>query len=1278
MSFSSDLSTFNGSAASVARNFSGGVFDSMNQRLKATGTALSNFSGFCAGIKSDVASILKDVKKILPKGIAGLDEEMRNFDREIGWDSRSGTFYGAPSSTTVTSMPSATPSYTPPYASPSYTPPSSGSLPTKPSHRSSSLGTTTRTATAPITRTASVSVAASAHPASAKPMTPSASITTTAPVAMTASITTTSPTRGSGASALWKNYQESFEIFRTKMFPALRYCGIAYAKVKEVAAALDVALRQVSELNALLGRKFDVDEFNRKASEVQRLISVHQKCGNDTSRCVNSEEKFLSGLEGSFRRNIAMARNRLEDMETKLGRRPGWMKSRLALIDEIDKRYQSVANQVNANLRRNNANISRLNNAASELTRKTSSLGKAKDGEDARRSSIQSSQNEANKALQKARSAHMAIVPKSRLSFTFGMSGSRYVVSPSKGDALNEEQRMLGAYLGQLESAAARLTALQKPTERLTASDINSTDAFPAFIVADACTFAIGGRTYYVPIPTAFPLTKPRRFADASEIAPFLLRLLCALPAGSVQITIIEQAAGGANGSVFNGLKSSMGTFRLVPRIDELHSVLKEHGDYIADLASSGKFGATDRTWAEYNSHHPKNPLPCKILVVYSFRGWDWQDVNELGNLIVNGATSGVNVLFSEDGIAELDDRLRAQAESWAVARNPVDASKWAKEGASLVLQHIPMRMPPNTTVGQICNAYIDCLEKRAARAAHVFNDLFDGVPQWSGSSIDGIEAVIGWDESGSPVHIRIGGDNQHGLIGGKTGGGKSNLIHVIICSLCHRYSPEELQICLLDMKDGVEAFRYLDDTRSRAWLPHARAILASDSPHFASTFLDEISRERENRNDQFKRDGAVNISGWRRATGKKMPRILVIADEFTRIFADADSSKESARKLADLLNLGRSCGIHVLLATQNTDSLVTSNASVILSQTTLRLALPEAKGVLSHGNTDAETLVRPQAILNEFSGAEGKNIVFKHPFFDNETRKPTDVELYRSAVVAGLSRVGRSGLPVCRIVDGVSLQPVPPPANFRTLLGPEPPGARPRFNLLLGRTDDFSARPFLVPISGDAHNDHLLIVAAKDPENRKGVWGGLRVSVLTSLSLLPSHQVLFYNPLMDHPFRSVPGLDVLGADADENTLKAKLDALKTSKAKHRIFVVENFDRATFLMPEDADPFGGSVDDSSTAGIFRSAFDRKNHAFSVVLFARDSAMTEEMLGDKGWRCMSHRIAFGQETPTALRSIIKGTEMLDNPGQSIFYSAPTTGGGFRTFLPFIAPSKGGST
>lgn len=1278
MSFPDALNTFNASTPRIRGSFSGGMYDSMNRMLSDTGSMLTAFSNSCAGVMRAAAACDAAVKKIFPRGGVEIDEEMRNLEREIGWDKRTGTFVDALSFPSVAHASTSSSSGRGLFAKTPSHPSVTGAA-----HRTlSSMRTSSPHAAAAPSRVPVVSVSRPT-PVSppARPVASSAPVTTrtsAASHAMNIPLATPSHASGLGASLMARNYREAFETFKTKLFPALRSCGMFLIKGKEASDSLDVAWRKVAELNALVGRKFDVTGFNRQASEVQRLISEHRACCSAAERRIDLQKNFLSNLDHNIRRNIVTVRSRLNDDESRLGRRFGWMKRCLVLLSDVERRYQGVVNQVEDGVSRNQANVTRLNAIAAELSSKTASLGKAKDGEDLRRASIQSCTNEVTVALRKSQTAHMAIVPKSKLSFTLRTSGSRYVLSPSKSDALNEGQKTLNACLGLLEASAAKMMALQKPTERLSPADINSTDVFPAFIVADSCVFAHGGRTCCVPIPTTFPLSKPRRFSDASEIAPFLLRMLCALPAGSVQITILDHASGGANGSVFNGLRSGAGTFRLVSRIDELHSVLKEHSDYIADLTSSGKFGATDRTWSEYNAHHPKNPLPCKMLVVYSFRGWDWQDVDEFSNLIANGAPAGINVLFAEDGIAELDDRPRAQVDSWTVARNPVDASKWAKEGAALSLRHVPMRMPSNTVVGQICVAYVDWLDKRSARASHVFADLFDGIPQWTESSIDGFETVVGWDDAGKPISVRIGGDNQHGLIGGKTGGGKSNLIHVIVCSLCHRYSPEELQICLLDMKDGVEAFRYLDDTHSRAWLPHARSILASDSPHFASTFLDEISHEREKRNDQFRRDGAVNISGWRRATGKKMPRLLVIADEFTRMFADADSSKESARKLADILNLGRSCGIHVLLATQNTDSLVTSNASVILSQTTLRIALPEAKGVLAHGNSGAETLVKPQAILNEFSGAEGKNIVFKHPFFNNETRKPTDVELYRRGIIAGLSRIRGMGLPVCRVVDGVSLQPVPPLAIFRTALGPVPPGARPRFNILLGRTDDFSSQPFLVPISGDAHNDHLLIVAAKDPENRKGVWDGLRTSVLTSLTLLPSHQILFYDPDSDNPlygtsFRKGCGVDVLGAGADENDLKAKLDALQTSKAKYRVLVVENFDRATFLGRDEDDPFA-AVDETSALGIFNSAFDRKKHAFTVILFARNPEVAEEMLGDKKWKCLSQRIAFGYESPTVLRSIIRGTELLDNPGESVFFSSPTTGGGFRTILPFV---KGGA-
>jgi hypothetical protein len=958
---------------------------------------------------------------------------------------------------------------------------------------------------------------------------------------------------------------------------------------------------------------------------------------------------------------------------SKLKWKPGWIKKRENNLLACESAFNSYIADANIAMGPFASYKRRLNAIMKAVSQKNNLLATEKNKEESRQNKIRIKLSNCTNALGEAKNAHLGLVPASKLNFKLVQSGNQYVGSPSKADVIKEINSLFNLCLKEMNAAAIQLTSLQKATEKLTEADINTTSTYPTFCIVDSCMFSLGGSTFVFPIPTSFPFTKARRFADASELTPFLLRLLCAMPVGSVQITIADQAAMGRNGSVFNGLQSSFGVFKLVAYMDDLHSALKEHSAYIADLASSGKFGATDKDWWEYNAHHPKNPLPCKIFAIYSFRGWDWQDVDELENLIAGGPNAGVYVLFAEDGIAELDDRMRNKIESWPVALNPVNVAKWAQKGMALSPQHIPMQFPSNAVVDQICKTYIGCLTKHSATSAHVFDDLFDRVPQWSASSIDGLKATIGWDTSGNPVSLRINDDNPHVLIGGKSGGGKSNLIHVIISSLCHRYSPEELQICLLDMKDGVEVFRYLDEVSKKAWLPHARAILASDSPHFAAAYLDEIGRERLRRNAQFRSDGAGDLASWRTKTGRKMPRMLIIADEFTRMFGDSDISKSTSEKLADMLTLGRSCGIHVVLATQTTDSLTTANASVILSQTTVRLALPEARGVLAHGNTASDTLKKPFCILNEFSGADGKNLLFEHPYYNSKTA-PTDTEKYRRKQISALAKLSFA-MPACRVVDGVSLHPVPALRDFQTMLGPAPAGARPRFNLLLGRTDDFDAQPFLLTLSGDTHIDNLMIVSPKDPEGREGVWDGLWQSIKQSLALLPSHRVLYYDPSHEHLESMPAGFEALGADADEDSLKKKLEDLRSSTEKHRVFIVENFEQATFLARDEDNPFG-PVDEDSTFGVFNTAFERKKRAFAVILFTRNPDLAEEMLGDKGWKSMSHRIAFGMENTNALREVIKGTEMLDKPGRSIYYNGPTTGGGFRTLLPFVSLTKRG--
>lgn len=1278
MSFPDALNTFNASTPRIRGSFSGGMYDSMNRMLSDTGSMLTAFSNSCAGVMRAAAACDAAVKKIFPRGGVEIDEEMRNLEREIGWDKRTGTFVDALSFPSVAHASTSSSSGRGLFAKTPSHPSVTGAA-----HRTlSSMRTSSPHAAAAPSRVPVVSVSRPT-PVSppARPVASSAPVTTrtsAASHAMNIPLATPSHASGLGASLMARNYREAFETFKTKLFPALRSCGMFLIKGKEASDSLDVAWRKVAELNALVGRKFDVTGFNRQASEVQRLISEHRACCSAAERRIDLQKNFLSNLDHNIRRNIVTVRSRLNDDESRLGRRFGWMKRCLVLLSDVERRYQGVVNQVEDGVSRNQANVTRLNAIAAELSSKTASLGKAKDGEDLRRASIQSCTNEVTVALRKSQTAHMAIVPKSKLSFTLRTSGSRYVLSPSKSDALNEGQKTLNACLGLLEASAAKMMALQKPTERLSPADINSTDVFPAFIVADSCVFAHGGRTCCVPIPTTFPLSKPRRFSDASEIAPFLLRMLCALPAGSVQITILDHASGGANGSVFNGLRSGAGTFRLVSRIDELHSVLKEHSDYIADLTSSGKFGATDRTWSEYNAHHPKNPLPCKMLVVYSFRGWDWQDVDEFSNLIANGAPAGINVLFAEDGIAELDDRPRAQVDSWTVARNPVDASKWAKEGAALSLRHVPMRMPSNAVVGQICAAYVECLEKRAARAAHVFADLFEGVPMWSASSADGLEATIGWDASGNPVKFRIGGDCQHAFIGGPTGKGKSNLVHVILCSLCHKYSPSELQIYLLDMKDGVEAFTYVNSKTEQAWLPHAKAILASDSPHFAETFLNRVRQESSDRNNLFKRDGARNISLWRAKTGKTMPRILLIADEFTRMFENSDTAKTTSTALRDVLQLARSTGIHVLLATQNPDSLKSSDATVMMDQIGLRLALPgAATGVLAHGNNGADTLSIPYCVLNEFKGVgEDKNQVFSHPLFDSK-ETPSNPDRFRQEMEAGIRRFGAGCVAKCEVVNSVELKPIPPPAEFRSLLGPEPVGKQPRFNLLLGRVDDFGGKPFSIQIDSGYSEDHLLVSCGRGQDGCPELSGGIRTSIVWSLAALRDKRVLVYDPMRDTPRykNAATWMGFVGDGATADDLKSELEKLRDDKSRHKVLVLENLERTKIIVRDS--PFG-DPDPATPLGIICSAFTTAK-PFTVIVLTSDPLKVAKILGDSVMDSFSYRIAFGYDSPRTLKEVIRGTEMLDNPGESVFYYGPGVRGEFTTILPYIDPScrKGGT-
>src|SRR5262249_43620916 len=156
-------------------------------------------------------------------------------------------------------------------------------------------------------------------------------------------------------------------------------------------------------------------------------------------------------------------------------------------------------------------------------------------------------------------------------------------------------------------------------------------------------------------------------------------------------------------------------------------------------------------------------------------------------------------------------------------------------------------------------------------------------------------------------------GTAQHVLVAGKTGSGKSTLMHALITNAALFYSPEELELYLIDFKKGVE-FR----TYAAHELPHARVVAIESEREFGLSVVQRLDAELRVRGERFREVGAQDLASYRNLTGKKLPRILLLVDEFQEFFTDDDKIAQDCSQLLDrLVRQGRAFGLHALLGSQ-------------------------------------------------------------------------------------------------------------------------------------------------------------------------------------------------------------------------------------------------------------------------------------------------------------------------------------------------------------------------
>ncbi len=253
-------------------------------------------------------------------------------------------------------------------------------------------------------------------------------------------------------------------------------------------------------------------------------------------------------------------------------------------------------------------------------------------------------------------------------------------------------------------------------------------------------------------------------------------------------------------------------------------------------------------------------------------------------------------------------------------------------------------------------------------------------------STAENLQVPLGSAGRGKPQELMLGsGQEAHALLVGRTGSGKTNLMHVIITNLALTYSPKELELYLIDFKGGVGFKRYAEHR-----LPHARVIAIESEREFGMSVLRGLDAELKHRSEVFRAAGVDNLAAYRAKNhaDKLMPRILLVVDEFQEFFTENDDTSQQAKIIFDrLARQARGFGVHFLLATQSLSGSAQLPAS-IMGQIKVRIALPcseaDSRLILADDNKAARSLTLPgEAIYNPMGGLVEGNNKFQVARFD-------------------------------------------------------------------------------------------------------------------------------------------------------------------------------------------------------------------------------------------------------------------------------------------------------